>query len=505
MSDVAEKKHLWQSPVAITLVALALRLVAVRLFYNSTWNDYEDHLWFGFETGRISRSIAEGHGFGNPLLVHTGPTAWLTPVYPYLLAGVFKLFGVYTKTSALVILSLNALFSALICLPVYRIAQRSFGRGVAVTACWIWTLYPYFIYIPSGFVWDTCLGALLAAILFLWALKLREQPGPWWSWLGFGVLGGLCALTNASTLTLCPILAAWAIYPFWQTPSVPRFPQTLGAPGISQASSAPQVTQTRHTWLSSALLAALGLVVTLLPWQIRNYHTFHTPIPLRDNFWLEFWVGNDGNTSSWLDTDVHPSINPDQKAVFVRLGEIPYFREKRREALAFLAQHPGLYVVQCLRRFVYLWTGFWNLDPSNLQDEFHGFANVYLTLSLTLAMLLGLWRAWHNSVPLGGIAHREGVAPGSRSPDSVLSSVRNSVSSGDAILPAFRSSREAVLPYLLVVGFYPVVFYLTHPTIRYRHIIDPEVVVLAALGLRSLLRSRTPSKAPTTEHALPAQ
>jgi hypothetical protein len=40
---------------------------------------------------------------------------------------------------------------------------------------------------------------------------------------------------------------------------------------------------------------------------------------------------------------------------------------------------------------------------------------------------------------------------------------------------------------LLVLAFYPVVFYLTHPTIRYRHIIDPEVVVLAALGLRSLL------------------
>jgi dolichyl-phosphate-mannose-protein mannosyltransferase len=495
MYEAAEKKYFWQSPMAIMLAALALRLIAVRLYYNSTWNEYENHLWFGFETGRISRSIAEGQGFGNPLLIHTGPTAWLTPVYPYLLAGVFKLFGVYSKTSALVILSLNALFSALICLPLFRIAQRSFGRGVAVTACWIWTLYPYFIYIPSGFVWDTCLGALLVSILFLCALKLKEQPGSWLSWLGFGVLGGLCALTNASTLTLCPILAAWAIYPFFQTPKAPR---------ESQTSHSPRISQSRSLWLSRALFVAIGLVATLLPWQIRNYRTFHTPIPLRDNFWLEFWVGNDGNTSSWLDTDVHPSINPDQKAIFVRLGEIPYFREKRREGLTFLAQHPGLYVVQCLRRFVYLWTGFWNLDPSNLQDEFHGFANVYLTLSLSLAMLLGLWRAWRNPVPLGGISHREGAAPDSRSPDSVLSSVRNSVSSGDAILPAFRSSREALLPFVLVLAFYPVVFYLTHPTIRYRHIIDPEVVVLAALGLRSLLRSPSFSKAPVVQPFAPA-
>ena len=30
----------------------------------------------------------------------TGPTALLTPVYPYLLAGIFAGFGLYTKASA---------------------------------------------------------------------------------------------------------------------------------------------------------------------------------------------------------------------------------------------------------------------------------------------------------------------------------------------------------------------------------------------------------------------
>src|SRR5690349_7120048 len=458
MSNPAEKNRLWQSPLAITLVALALRLVAVRLFYSSTWNDYEDHLLFGFETGRIARSIAEGHGFSNPLSAQTGPTAWLMPVYPYLLAGIFKLFGVYSKTSALVILSLNSIFSALICFPLFRAAQSSFGRDAAVAACWIWALYPYFIYFPAGFVWDTCLGALLATILFLSALELRNQPGSWRGWLGFGVLGGFCALTNALALTLCPVLAAWAIYPLWQ--AAPRTPSTP---------------RNRRLWLSPALLVIAGLVLMLLPWQIRNYRAFHAPVPLRSVFWLQFWVGNDGDTSSWLDTEVHPSTNSEQKAAFIRLGEIPYMREKRRESLSFLAKHPGLYVVQCLRRIVYTWTGFWNLDPSNLQDEFHGFANVYLTLSLTLAMLLGLWRAWLNtSVP------------------------------GEGVFPLFRSSRASVLPYVLVLSFYPLVFYLTAPTIRYRHVIDPEVVILAALGLRSLFHSTGFSKAPTAQPSAPA-
>src|SRR5258708_3264902 len=131
MPRLTEKNHFWQSPAVITLLALALRLVAMHFFYHSTYNNYENHLLFGFETGRIARSIAEGHGYGNPLFVETGPTAWMTPVYPYLLAGVFKLFGVYSKTSALVILSLNSLFSALLSVPIFYISHRTFSRSGA--------------------------------------------------------------------------------------------------------------------------------------------------------------------------------------------------------------------------------------------------------------------------------------------------------------------------------------------------------------------------------------
>lgn len=416
VANLADQKRSWQSPIAITVIALALRLVAIGFFYDTTWNSIQNHLYFGFETGRIARSLAEGHGYGSPMLVETGPTAWLTPVYPYLVAGVFKLFGVYSKTSAFVCLGLNCLFSALTCIPLFLIAERSFGRSVAVAACWTWALFPYFVYIASSFVWDTCLGALLLTVLFYWTLKLKEQHSPW-HWAGFGALWGFSALTNASTISLCPVLSAWALYPLWRD---------------------------RQRWLKAALLVAFGLGIALLPWEARNYRTFHAPVPLRDNFWLEFWVGNNGHTERWLDLDAHPSTNAEEQAKFVQLGEISYMREKRRQALGFLGQHPGLYVVLCLRRFAYLWTGFWNLHPSNLQEEFQGSSNVYLISSLTLALLLGFWRA-------------------------------------------MRTARGTLLPYLLVLSFYPLVFYVTHPTIRYRHVIDPEVAILAALGVKGLI------------------
>ena len=104
-----------------------------------------------------------------------------------------------------------------------------------------------------------------------------------------------------------------------------------------------------------------------------------------------------------------------------------------------------------MRRFLYVWTGFWNLDPSNLLDEFRGFANVYLTSSLTLAMLLGLWRALRNSGSLRGEASpRPGAA--------LCSDAGSGRHSRSVAGPAFRSSREAVLPhlpYLPVLLIYP--------------------------------------------------
>ena len=75
MKDAAEKKRLWQLLPAITLLALAVRLFFMAFLYPNTWNNFRDHLLFGFEVGRIARSIAAGHGYSSPFSAETGPTA----------------------------------------------------------------------------------------------------------------------------------------------------------------------------------------------------------------------------------------------------------------------------------------------------------------------------------------------------------------------------------------------------------------------------------------------
>ena len=58
------------------------------------------------------------------------------------MAGVFRLFGVYTALSAWVILAFNCLCSALTAWTTWEIAVRCFNRRIALWSAWIWALYP---------------------------------------------------------------------------------------------------------------------------------------------------------------------------------------------------------------------------------------------------------------------------------------------------------------------------------------------------------------------------
>src|SRR5713101_8433262 len=97
-------RPLFWSPWTMVITALTLRLVVMGFSYTDLLDPARDHYAFGYEFGRVARSIATGHGFSSPYPEPTGPTALIPPVYTYLVAGVFKLLGVYSVSSALAIL-----------------------------------------------------------------------------------------------------------------------------------------------------------------------------------------------------------------------------------------------------------------------------------------------------------------------------------------------------------------------------------------------------------------
>ena len=162
-------------------IALFLRVGWIVVGHTYKFKSAENNFGFGWEMGRIGAAIASGRGFSDAFGTPTGPTAWEPPLYPYLTAGVFHFFGIYSRASAFVLLTINSVFSALTCIPIFLIARRMFSEKVAVGAAWTWALLPYVMFWCTRWVWETSLSALLLAVIFWLALTLEDREGlkPW--------------------------------------------------------------------------------------------------------------------------------------------------------------------------------------------------------------------------------------------------------------------------------------------------------------------------------------
>jgi 4-amino-4-deoxy-L-arabinose transferase-like glycosyltransferase len=359
----------------IVFFAFTIRLMVVAVVYKDQLDPQRDYWQFGYETGKIARSISSGEGFANPLFEKTGPTAWMTPLYPYLVAAVFGITGVYTKASALILLSLNSLFSALTCIPVFFIARLSFGHRTALWSAWAWALFPYAIYFSVEWIWETCLTTLLLSLLFWITLRLPHSTRLA-SWLGYGLLWGFTALSDPAVLSLLPLLLGWVCY---------------------------RLHKRNQPWGLQATVALLALLIPVTPWFVRNYQTFHQFIPFRDAFWLVMHVGNNGDTTHWAPDAAHPSTSAKEEQQYNRLGELNYMAAKRREAIEFIHSNPLWYARMTFRRFLFTWTGFWSFSREYLALEPGDPWNMLMSVILLALMLIGFRHAFQERIAAGAL------------------------------------------------------------------------------------------------------
>src|SRR5215472_13445685 len=101
---VRARASLWRSPWTMVVAAFTLRAAVMVALRTYQYPAAQDHYLFGTEMGRVARSLVAGGGFGSPLHGNTGPTAMVGPVYPFIIAAAFKLFGVYSTAAAVVLL-----------------------------------------------------------------------------------------------------------------------------------------------------------------------------------------------------------------------------------------------------------------------------------------------------------------------------------------------------------------------------------------------------------------
>ena len=343
-ADSAHRPHL----IWAVLIAFALRLVVVAFVYQDFLVPGREHWEFGDELGKISYSIAHGHGFSNPYWVDTGPTAMITPVYPYLMSAVFSVFGAYTKAAALTVLGFNSLVSALTCIPIFFLARNGFGLANGDCRRLGMGVFPLRSLFLSEFDVVSQPGRSAAHSAAIDCLLSGDTESP----LDVGRLWssvGSCGPDYPRGLAVVPFLGGWVCYRLYRN---------------------------RESWKLPAATALFALFVTVAPWMVRNILVFHRPVFLKDNFWMEVCVGNLGNDRHWWADATHPAANPAELDAFRKLGELGYMARERRQALDFIQSHPGIYVWRSLRRVVYMWTGFWSLDPEYLRGEPFDLANI---------------------------------------------------------------------------------------------------------------------------------
>jgi 4-amino-4-deoxy-L-arabinose transferase-like glycosyltransferase len=313
----------------MSAIAFLLRFAYILLAHTYRFKPDENNFSFGYEMGRIGRAIVLGRGFADPFGPPTGPTAWEPPLYPYLIASVFKLTGIYTYRSAFVLLALNSVFSALTSIPIFLIARKSFGERVAVWSAWAWVLLPTVMYWCVRWVWETSLAALVLAVIFWLVLELEEVTRAQ-AWIAFGLLWGVAALTNPSLVSFLPASALWA----WHR----------------------RRKQGKRS-LGGMALAALFFCAAIAPWLVRNHQVFGKWMFIRSNFGAELRLGNGpGADGTWM-FYLHPTQNVVALREYEQMGEIAYVRERKQQALDFIRADYGRFAWLSVKRFVYYWGG----------------------------------------------------------------------------------------------------------------------------------------------------
>jgi 4-amino-4-deoxy-L-arabinose transferase-like glycosyltransferase len=415
---VALCRHWWaEARMSLTwmvMISLALRLGYIAVAHTYRFKTVDDNFGFGFEMGRIGRSLALGQGFSSPFNGPTGPTAWEPPLYPFLVAAIFKLFGIYTHVSAFILLSLNAIFSALTCIPIFLIAKRCFDERVAAWSSWAWALLPPVIFWATRYVWETTLATLLLAVIFWLTLNFEENYSLT-SWLVFGLLWALAALTNTALLSFLPACGIWVWYR--------------------------RATLNKRT-LAGVLIASLVFFACITPWVVRNYRVFGQFIFIRSNFGAELRLGNGPMANgAWMDY-LHPTKNLDQLRAYRQMGEIAYVAARKKGAVTFIREDYARFAALCVKRVLYFWAGL----PRGKPEETLLANSLYLFSSA-----LAIW----------------------------------------GLLRALRMRRPGAWLFFWLMVLYPLPYYVAFVLPRYRHPIEPELLILIMYSIAEASAART--------------
>lgn len=250
--------------VIVLCVAAVLRIGSIFILHNyrtpNTW-----------EFGEIAHVIMADHGyttvFSDGVRV---PSAYMPPLYPYLLTGLWSTLGESSRTYLMLEL-VQALLGVLLVFFIYRLAALLFSPRGASMAAGVAAVWPAFVYLCNEFHSINVYIVLgVAAVYHLVRYIEVSRSGRDAIYLGL-YMGALfyCRAEAGFLLALYALILVW------------------------------------RCGTKSLLHAAVTCVIALAcisPWTIRNYRVFGHPVLVTTSGGVNLWVGHNSHAignSTW--------------------------------------------------------------------------------------------------------------------------------------------------------------------------------------------------------------
>jgi 4-amino-4-deoxy-L-arabinose transferase-like glycosyltransferase len=289
----------------ILLSAFILRLLVVFVFF-ATYKPTDDaSAW-----QESAENVVAGRGFSTKNFA-----AYRTPIPALYLAAVYSIFGVSVRAAQIA----NAVLGTLTVWLIFEFLRKDFGVEIARWGALFAAIYPTLLFYTGQLLSETPI-LLFTALALRLTQVFRDRPVLWFIPVGIDL--GLAVLTREPFFATAVLIAMWLV---------------LG-----------RKAQKGWTGLARATVLLVCVVLTLVPWTVRNYLVFGKVIPISTRGGYNFWLANRIYTprSTPVEkelTNVNSMSEADQDKLLWKLT----FR--------FIFQHPLEYLKLSLFRLAEFW------------------------------------------------------------------------------------------------------------------------------------------------------
>ena len=249
------------------------------------------------------------------------------PLYPLLLALIARVAPTAHVLAAIRVA--QSILGAVAIVLLALVARRAAVPSAGPIAAWAAAIYPPLVWMPAYVLSESlyvplAFGNVLLVGRLIDSDERFRTSGPSWQPLMTGVLGGLAALTRPVHVFYLIAVGAWLLL---------------------------------RRSVRSAMLVAVGALVVIAPWTMRNYHEHGRLVLIASEGGITFWTGNHPLSPGEGDMAANPAIKRDNQRL---RAEHPGLSAEElepiyyREAIRHIAERPLWWLGLEVRKLFYL-------------------------------------------------------------------------------------------------------------------------------------------------------